>query len=145
MYVLSGREKVNTPDLFYESWLDALKDDVRALGGAKVIGCILWAEKDPLSARNRLNDCLNPERRETLTHEQELLIMRKAKDQRGFSAALFHLCDEIGFERPRAKDPYDETAALQREFIEAIKRQERIAQRLEALTQAPVRAVSRSA
>lgn len=126
---------MNTPELFYESWLDALKDDVRAIGGAKIVGCMFWPEKDPLAARNKLNDSLNPERREALTDEQERMIMRLAKEKRGFSAGLYFLCDDIGFERPKARDPQDEAAALQRQFIEAVRLSQNIATKLEALTQ----------
>lgn len=130
------------PDLFYESWEDALRDDVRALGGSKVVAASLWPEKtDPIAARNKLNDAMNTERRERLTQEQELFIMRRAKEVRGFSAAMFFLCDEVGTERPKSKDPQDETAALQREFIESVRRNERILHRMEALAQVGPRAV----
>lgn len=130
-----------TAELFYEGWYEGLRDDVRALGGTKAVGCLLFPEKDPLAARNKLNDALNAERRERLTQEQETMVIRLARERRGYSAALYWLCDEAGFERPAPRDPLDEAAELQREFIDSVKRQERIAARLEALTQAPIRAV----
>jgi len=132
---------MNVPDLFYEDFNAALRDDVQALGGAKAVGMLLWPEKDPLAARNKLNDTLNAERRERLSHEQEQMIMRKAREIRGFSAALYSLCDEAGFKRPEPRDPLDEAAQLQREFIASVEIQKRIASKLEALTQSPIRAV----
>lgn len=130
-----------TAELFYEGWYEGLRDDVRAIGGTKAVGCLLFPEKDPLAARNKLNDALNAERRERLTQEQETMVIRLARERRGYSAALYWLCDEAGFKRPEPRDPLDEAAELQREFIESVNRQERIAARLEALTQAPIRAV----
>jgi hypothetical protein len=130
------------PELFYESWEEALRDDVRALGGAKAVASLLWPEKsDPIAARNKLNDALNPERRDRLSHEQEMLIMRKAKEVRGWSAGIFYLCDEAGFDRPQPKDPQDEQAKRQREFINAVKVLERLAPQLMQQTTQPLQAV----
>lgn len=116
--------------LFYDSFLEALRDDVLALGGPKVVGKQLFPEKDLEPARNTLNDCLNPARRERLTDEQERLIIRRAREVRGFSAALYFLCDDCGFERPKAINPEDERAKLMREFTEGVKRLDAIAERL---------------
>lgn len=134
---------MNSPELFYESWLDALRDDVRALGGAKAVGTVFWPEKSVDAAKNKLNDALNEDRRERLTDEQERYIIRSARERRGFSAALMYLCDETGFERPKERDPLDEAAQLQREFIESVRRHERIVEKLERLQVASaVRAVT---
>jgi hypothetical protein len=131
---------MTSPELFYESWLEALRDDVRAIGGAKVVGAALWPEKSIDAAKNKLNDALNEERRERLTDEQERWIMRSAREKRGFSAALYHLCDDVGFERPKERDPLDEAAQLQREFISAVQTLKHIEERLER-TNLPMRAV----
>lgn len=124
---------MTSPELFYESWLEALRDDVRSLGGSKVVGAVFWPEKSIDAAKNKLNDALNEERRERLTDEQERYIIRSAREKRGFSAALMHLCDETGFERPKERDPMDEAAQLQREFIDSVRRHERIVEKLERL------------
>lgn len=124
--------------LFYDSYLDALRDDVLALGGPKVVGKMLFPEKELEPARNALNDCLNSTRRERLSDEQERLIIRKAREARGFSAALYFLCDDAGFERPKAINPEDEKAKLMREFNEGVKRLGDIAQRLEIHHQSPI-------
>ncbi len=123
---------MNQADLFYESYFDALRDDVKALGGSKVVGPLFWPEKSVHVAANTLNDKLNPERRERLTEEQERLIMRRAGATRGFSAALAYICDETRFERSKPIEPQDEVAKLQREYIAAVKQLAAIAPKLDA-------------
>lgn len=113
---------MNGPELFYDSYQEALKDDVRALGGMKTVGKWFHAEKDADAAGRALADKLNPERRERLTDEQERLIMRRARDTRGFSAALYFLCDDTGFDRPQPKEAEDELAKLLREYLEIERR-----------------------
>ena len=131
---------MTSPELFYESWLEALRDDVRALGGAKVVGAQFWPEKSVEAAKNKLNDALNEERRERLSDEQERWIFRAAKERRGFSAALFFLCDDAGFKRPEPKDPMSEAAQLQRDFIQAVRTLKHIEERI-ARADVPLQAV----
>lgn len=127
--------------LFYEDYYAALRDDVGALGGAKTVAVWFWPEKDPLAARNKLNDTLNPDRREHLTDEQERMIMRRVREVRGYSAALAFICDDTGFDRPHPIEPADEVAGLQRAFIESVQMQRAIADRIERLTKTPLAAV----
>ncbi len=63
-----------------------------------------------------LADKLNAGRRERLSDEQERLLIRLAREKRGFSATLAYLCDETGFERPKAIAPADKAAQLMRDF-----------------------------
>lgn len=127
------------PELFYESWEEAMKEDIKAMGGTKVVGKLLWPDLDVDIARNRLNDRLNPERRERLSDSQERMIMRGAREAKGFSAAMYFLADETGFERPKSREPEDEIAELQREFITAVKKSQLIAERFERLTQPAIK------
>lgn len=123
------------PELFYESWEDALKDDVRALGGTKAVGVMLWPELEerPEKASSRLSDRIAPDRRERLSDEQERMIMRQAREKRGWSAAMCFLADDCGFERPLARAPQDEMAALQRSFMASVCAQESMLLRMERL------------
>lgn len=127
--------------LFFDSWEEALRDDVRALGGPKAVGKMLFPEKDVEAAGRALSDCLNAARRERLTDEQERLVIRMAGRARGYSAALHYLCDETQFERPRPLSPQDELAELQRRFIDSVAQQRAIGERIERLTHAPLQAV----
>ena len=124
---------MDSPALFYESYLEALRDDVMALGGPKVVGPWFWpeTEKSVEAARNALNDCLNAARRERLTDAQERLIMRRAREVRGFSAAIYYLCDEAGFERPKAINPEDEQAKLMRDFNRNVENLHKLAERIQ--------------
>jgi hypothetical protein len=128
------------PELFYESWEEALKDDIKALGGTKAVGKMLWPDLDIDLARNRLNDRLNTDRRERLSDTQERMIMRRSREARGFSAAMFYLVDDTGFERPKSRAPRDEMTELQRQFVDSVKQQAKIVERIEHLQPQLVRA-----
>lgn len=129
------------PQLFYDSELEALRDDVNALGGPKEIGRWFWPEKSLEAARNMVNDRLNAERRDRFSDDQRRLIIRKAREKRGFSATLFYLCDDTGFERPRPRDSADEQAQLVRVVQEATATLKNATERLERLARAPLAAV----
>ena len=128
-------------ELFYDSYLEALRDDVNVCGGPKEIGRWFWPEKSIDAARNMVNDRLNSDRRDRFGDDQERLIMRKARERRGFSAAISFVCDDTGFERPKPKEPEDERARLQREFIAAVNRQERLIEEIRRLPVAPMQVV----
>lgn len=87
------------------TFLEALRDDVKALGGATSVGAWFIPEKSQEAQRNYVNDRLSAARRDRFSHDQVELIMRRAVNRRGFSAAHFYLCDAIGTERPKPKDP----------------------------------------
>ena len=72
---------------FYESAEDALKASVQAVGGAKVIGAMLWPDKSVDSAHKLLLDCLNSERSEKLSYSQIIMVFRVAKEA-GFHAGF---------------------------------------------------------
>jgi hypothetical protein len=132
---------MNQPELFYEGYFEALRNDVAAVGGSKKVGKLFWPEKDAVAAGNKLNDCTNSDRRERLSDEQERLIMRLAREARGFSAAMIFICDDTGFERPRALAPQDESERLQRKIIDATQVLQSSIDRLERLTKPALQAV----
>jgi hypothetical protein len=117
----------------FGSYLEALRDDVNALGGPAEIGEWFWREKTPEGRRNACNACLNAERRERFSDEQIELIMRRAVKKRGYSSAHYYVCDAIGTERPKAIEPEDERAQAMREFTEAVATMGRQIERLERL------------
>ena len=130
------------PELIHESVFDALRDAVRALGGAKAVGPMLWPARPVEEARNRLNDCLNPQRAEKFSLFELLLILRRAREA-GYHGAIGFIATECGYAPPTPVDPADERAELQRTYVESVKQQRLIADRLERLAQQPtVRAVA---
>lgn len=104
---------------FFEDLDDALREAVRQLGGHKKVGPVLRPELPMEQASNWLRDCLNTERREKLSPNQVLLIMRLA-GQAGFHGLMGFMAFSAGYEAPRPVSPEDQEAALQRQFVEAV-------------------------
>lgn len=125
------------PRLFYDSELDALRDDVIACGGPKAVGEWFWPDKEVINRRNRVNDRLNEERDERFTDDQKRLIMKRARERRGYSAALFFLCDDIGFERPKPKHPQDIALELQQRAERLLSELKDVTERQERLVRSP--------
>lgn len=101
-----------------ESINDALIECVKALGGSKQVGPMLWPEKTPDAAQRTLLDALNPDRPNRLAPEQVLLLLRKARAAAAHEALEWILAD-LGYAAPIPIEPVDELAQLQREFIQA--------------------------
>lgn len=127
-------------ELIHESLNEALTDAVRALGGAKKVGAAMWPSKPVDEAKNRLNDCLNPQRPEKLALSEIMFLLRSAREI-GYHGAMQYIAQESGY-RVEAVEPQDEQAALQREYIESVKVAQRIAARLERLSFPGVKSVA---
>lgn len=120
-------------NVVYANYLEALRDDVDAIGGAKELGRKFWPEKNAVVAGRMVNDCLNPDRRCRFNDDQVRFIIRRSGEVRGFSAALYHLCDETGFELPEAKNLPAEIAAREQQFKDAVSDSRKITIQLEEL------------
>lgn len=118
------------------SFNDALVAAVKALGGSKVVGALLWPEKAPDAAQRLLLDCLNDDRPAHLTPDHVRLILRLAR-QRGHHDAVAWLLADLGYAPPQPVEPRDEVAELQRQFIEASRAMQQLAVRIERLNTAP--------
>ena len=121
-----------TPSLFHESLPDALRECVQSCGGHKAVGTLLWPEKGADVAGRLLADCLNDAKREKLSPEQVLLVLRLARE-RGCHAGMNFIARDAGYSDPQPVEPEDERAQLQREFIEASKHFTRLAAKMERL------------
>lgn len=111
----------------------ALIDCVRACGGSKQVGPLLWPEKTPEAAQRLLLSCLNEDRPERLSPEQLAFVLKLAKD-RGCHAGINALCDLLGYSHPTPIEPRDEVAELQKQFIVATEAMQALAARMETLT-----------
>lgn len=118
------------------SFNDALVAAVKALGGSKVVGALLWPEKAPDAAQRLLLDCLNDDRPAHLTPDHVLMILRLAR-QRGHHDAVAWMLAHLGYAAPQPVEPRDEVAELQRQFIEASRAMQQLAGRIERLNTAP--------
>lgn len=115
-----------------ESLNDELIALVKALGGSKVVGPMLWPEKMADAAQRLLLDCLNPDRPAHLTPEQMMLLLRKAR-QAGIHGAVEWMMGDLGYAKPVPIDPRDESAELQRQFIAATEQMAKMMSRMQAL------------
>lgn len=111
---------MDQPELFHESLTEALQACVRALGGNKMVGHVLWPEKGIEAARIALLDALNPDRPNKLSPDQVLLILRESR-RVGCHAGITYLARECGYTDPKPIEPEDERAALMREFNAQVK------------------------
>lgn len=121
---------MNQPALFHESFNDALRELVAALGGTKLVGSKMRPELPPDHAGRWLNDCMNETRREHLAPEQVLWLLREGRAA-GFHGAMGYVNSGCGYSVPQPVDPEDERAKLQREYIEAAKAMAKLADRIE--------------
>lgn len=129
-----------TAALFHESLSDALRECVQVCGGYKAVGRTLWPEKDADVAGRHLADCLNDTKREKLSPEQVLLVLRLAREK-GCHAGMNFIARDLGYADPQPVEPEDERAKLQREFIESTHKLARMAERIERLSM-PVRSAA---
>lgn len=123
---------MSQPSLFHESINDALRELVAALGGLKQVGSRMRPEMSADHAGRWMSDCLNPDRREHFTPEQVVWLLCEGR-KAGMHGTIGWLATECGYQAPQPTEPMDERAALQRDFIEATKRQENILARMERL------------
>jgi hypothetical protein len=133
---------MSNPLAIFSDENDALSAVVHELGGWKKVGCILRPELSdkPDIAAQWLRDCLNGEKREHLYPEQVSLLLKLAR-QNDFHAAKHWMDAELGYEPSKPLNPRDEAAELQRMFVESVKVQKHVLERLEKLTQPPLQSV----
>lgn len=82
---------------FYEEPEEALKDAVKALGGAKKVAWKVWPDKSEDAAYKHLLDCLNSGRPEKLEITQIMLLFRLAKEV-GCYGPFAWFAGEIGYD-----------------------------------------------
>lgn len=119
-------------ELVLDSINDALIECVRALGGTKKVGPILWPEKSVDAAARQLADCLNPERPAHLTPEQMTLLFMMAR-KANYHGAKRWFDEATGYVPGEPMEPEDERAKLMRAFNESVALQAQIAARMERL------------
>jgi len=121
---------------------DALIAAVKALGGSKQVGPILWPEKTPDAAQRLLLACLNEDRPEHLSPDHLMMVLRKARSI-GHHESIGYILDDLGYASTQPIEPRDEAAELQRQFMESVRLQAQIVERMEkAASRVNVRAVA---
>ena len=108
------------PSLFHDTYEDAIRDTVMALGGYKKAGAMLWPALPADDAGRKLSACLNTDKREKLDLCELRLIRREARKLGVHILASYEMRD-AGYTEPQPVNPEDEAAQLQREYIAAVK------------------------
>jgi hypothetical protein len=116
---------LHQPALFVDTSEDAVRDTVRGLGGAKVVGPALWPAKKPDRAERDLLDCLNANNPRELSFDEIMLIGELGRDK-GLHLIAGFVNMRLGYAPPVPVDPQDARAELQRQFIDAVDRVERL-------------------
>lgn len=106
--------------LFFDTYEDAIRDTVTALGGNKVVGNMLWPALPVDDAGRKLSHCLNRDKREKLDMG-ELRLIRHAARKAGIHTLAAYEMRDAGYSDPQPVEPEDERAALMREFVQASK------------------------
>lgn len=115
--------------LFYDTYEDALRDCITALGGFKQVGALLWPAMPADDAGRKLSACLNTDKREKLDLGELRLIRREAR-KAGVHILAHYEARDAGYAEPLPLNPEDEAAQLQREFIASVRALETIQARM---------------
>lgn len=126
------RPEVQQEPLFIEDIYEAVRTVSMALGGTKKAGALLKPDLPADKAGEWLANCLNRARPEKLDPEQLMFLAREGR-RVGCHAIASFMCQDGGYAPPNPIEPEDERAALQRAYIESVRAQRQIADRLEKL------------
>jgi hypothetical protein len=113
----------------FDTFEDALKAAVMALGGNKVVGKLLRPDFD--HADEWLRKCLSSDKRERLEPGQVLVLLRQAKTQ-GFHSAFDYFASAAGY-KAQPLDPARELQALEQDIADGLKALNARMARLEAI------------
>lgn len=125
---------MNDP-LLYEDELDAARDAVKHLGGAKKVGPMIWPDKTPDGASRYLLDCLNGQRAERLAPSQLMMLMRLSREV-GFHGLTAFILRETGYAPPVPVEPTSEAELLTRRMESMVGEFAALTQRLERIQKA---------
>ena len=115
--------------LFYDTYEDAIRDCVTALGGFKKVGAMLWPAMPADDAGRKLAACLNADTREKLDLGELRLVRREAR-KAGIHILAHYEARDAGYTEPQPLNPEDEAAQLQRELIASVKALETLQARM---------------
>jgi hypothetical protein len=119
-----GRPMSQQLPLVVDSLNDAVRDTCRVIGFNE-IALELWPKKGAKEAARYLNDCLNPERPHKLDGEEIVYIAKRGREA-GLHLITSFICMETGYAPPVPVDPDDARAEMQRQFVDAVNRAERL-------------------
>lgn len=105
--------------LWHDTFRDALRDLVSALGGFKKVGARLWPAKPVDEAGRHLADCLNAAKPHKLSLEEIEWLLCEGRRVH-CHIGMYYLTNKANYEEPKAVDPETAVQRLQREFVMAV-------------------------
>lgn len=126
--------------LFHERIEQAIDEVITACGGRKRFAGEMWPEKSQRDAHNLLDACLNPERREKLSPDQILYVLKRGRAANCHALMRF-VNRASGYAEPQPVDSEDQRALIQRNFAEAVARLDDITEQARAAGIWPLRDV----
>jgi len=120
---------------------DALIVCIKACGGSKQVGPLLWPEKSPDAAQRLLLDCLNEDRASRLSPEQVMLVLRMARD-RGCHVGMQYIASELSYAEPQPIEPKDAADVLRRQILDMGRTLQVALARLDAVEKPTLRGVA---
>jgi len=124
-------------ELFHDDVYSAIDASIMALGGYKKVAGWLFPNKPLTTAYSHLKNCLRDDKPEKLDPHELVLLLQKAKDA-GAHDLMHFMADAGEYERPKVMKPQDEVAQLQRQYIDAARDMQKIAERIERVQLKPV-------
>jgi hypothetical protein len=105
---------------------------VKAAGGSKKVGHLLWPEKLVDAAQRHLLACLNDSKPERLTPDQVVYVARLARDV-GCHAYAEYIAETLSYALPVPIEPHDELGDLLRQYLQQKEEQKSKDERLQRL------------
>lgn len=96
---------------------NSLWEVVQALGGARKVGARMRPDKTIKEAEHWIYNSLNPSRRERLSPEHVLWLLREGR-KADCHVAMDYLCGEAGYTKSAPIDSDAKLAELQRQYAE---------------------------
>lgn len=115
-----------------ESLNAAYVEAVKACGGSKAVGVVLWPGKGVEGAQRALLACLNTDRLEKLSPDDALHIERMARE-RGCHVIAQYRNATLSYAEPVPIEPKDELADLMRQYLQNREEDSRKHARLERM------------
>jgi hypothetical protein len=130
---------VNQHTLFHDTIYDALGADIASAGGFKVVAGKLWPTEAGTTATTKLRNAINPDQPHKLCPDEVLAIKRLAREA-GSTATIDYEAVQLGYQIAWV-DPKDEGDQLRRDYIEAAKNMQRLAERITRADERVLKAV----
>lgn len=106
--------------MHFDSINEALIACVKAAGGSKTVGAVMWADIALDQAQRKLLNALDESRPEKLAPSQVMLILKMAR-AKGFHDGVGYILSDLSYAPTTPIEPKDEADDLLRQVLEGQK------------------------